>query len=101
MARVLNIFGNEFIEREDGLYECPGMCSIDKEQWAFSEYYGMSMLFVNTVDGLKAYVVRVDNSDTSVNAMLAVRNYLKDNCTQVSTLNCDPDKSFGVLGYEV
>lgn len=48
MNKTIDILGVEFIEREDGLYECPDGYNITMDQWKDNIFYGMTMLFIET-----------------------------------------------------
>ena len=95
MGKTIDIFGNTFVERADGLYECLEDCMIDEKEWGYSDYYGMGLSW-RLINGNKVPWILCPN-----NSLIGVFNNVTNNdsnvCLRSWTLDCDPSNLLGPL----
>lgn len=99
MGKTIDIFGHEFVERVDGLYECPGGCKIDLEDWGMSNYFNMVMLFLDTAGGMLATILCPEATGDLLSTYMRIR-YENPTAHSVATLTCNPDNMLGVIPME-
>lgn len=95
MNKTIDILGVEFIEREDGLYECPDGYNITMDQWKDNIFYGMTMLFIETEKGLQSTILCPNEDWEHIEAFNKVRASYGNKARSHTQLSCD-ESMYGI-----